>query len=239
MLTSGNRPRLEVKISPQPDDTTCGPTCLEAIYRYYGSNISLGETIAQVPAFAEGGTLAVQLGCHALDNGFPVTLYSYNLRIFDPTWFDLPPDELELKLRLRMQYYSGGKKRRTAMSAYRQFLSKGGRIAFSDLTPELLVTCLGSDQPILAGLSATWLYRGCRELGATCGDDDIRGDPVGHFVVLAGFDRKTRQVDVADPYMKNPLSSHYYSVDMGRLITAILLGVLTYDANLLIIHPPK
>ena len=33
--------RLSLDILPQPDELTCGPTCLQAVYRYYDDNISL------------------------------------------------------------------------------------------------------------------------------------------------------------------------------------------------------
>ncbi len=59
-------------------------------------------------------------------------------------------------------------------------------------------------------------------------------------MVLCGYDESHRHVWVADPYEENPLSnSSYYAVKMDRLINAILLGVLTYDANLLILQPKK
>ena len=45
---------------------------------------------------------------------------------------------------------------------------------------------------------------------------------------------------VADPYRENPISGdNLYVVRMDRLINSILLGVLTYDANLLVIYPDK
>jgi hypothetical protein len=47
-------------------------------------------------------------------------------------------------------------------------------------------------------------------------------------------------VAVADPLKKNPIAvSAYYSVNIYRLICAIMLGILSYDGNLLIIHPKK
>ena len=68
--------------------------------------------------------------------------------------------------------------------------------------------------------------------------DDIRGEPLGHFVVLHGYDKREQTVRVADPYELNPLGGGQgYTVPMNRLLNAILLGVLTYDANLLIIRP--
>lgn len=49
---------VHVPILPQPDDTTCGPTCLQAVYNYYGDNVSVEEVIAGVRVLPEGGTLA-------------------------------------------------------------------------------------------------------------------------------------------------------------------------------------
>jgi hypothetical protein len=92
--------------------------------------------------------------------------------------------------------------------------------------------------PLITGLSATYLYRSIRDIPETNQDDDIRGEPVGHFVVLTGYRQDTREVLVADPYKSNPLSgTRYYAVGIHRLIGAILLGIMTYDANLLVIEP--
>ena len=61
---------------------------------------------------------------------------------------------------------------------------------------------------------------------------------MGHFVVLSGMDEST--VFVADPYKENPISgNNYYQVDTNRLMNSILLGIVTYDANMLIIMPKK
>jgi hypothetical protein len=70
--------------------------------------------------------------------------------------------------------------------------------------------------------------------------DDIQGEPTGHFVVLCGYDMQNRTALVADPLLPNPISaSPIYTVRLNRLICAIMLGILTYDANLLIITPKK
>ena len=53
-------PRLKVKkvlpinIASQPDDTTCGPTSLHAIYDYYGDAIKLEKVIKDINQHAEG-----------------------------------------------------------------------------------------------------------------------------------------------------------------------------------------
>ena len=101
----------------------------------------------------------------------------------------------------------------------------------------LLKRYLDRDLPVLTGLSATYLYRSMREREDSQGrlvHDDLRGTPTGHFVVLHGM--KGDLVQVADPFQDNPLGvAHHYEEPVDRVIRAILLGVMTYDANLLIL----
>ena len=67
---------LDVPRFEQPDDVTCGPTCLTQIYRYYGCQRTVSEVIQETPRNPDGGTLAVYLGTSALRNGFRATIYS-------------------------------------------------------------------------------------------------------------------------------------------------------------------
>ena len=210
---------------------------LHALYHYYDDPVSLSRLIQEVTFLNEGGTLAVFLACHALKNNYQATIYSYNLQVFDPSWFKLKPKQMMEKLRLQYQY-KRTPKLRVATRGYLEYLELGGRLVFCDLNTRLLQTYLRRSVPILTGLSATYLYRSPREYGVSMEYDDIRGESCGHFVVLCGYDAVTRKVRVADPLYPNPLlTTNYYDVDMDRLINAILLGILTYDANLLIIEP--
>ena len=119
-----------------------------------------------------------------------------------------------------------------------EFLELGGELRYEDLSRSLIRRYLNQETPVLTGLSATYLYAQAREYGPNDDFDDIRGEPSGHFVVLCGYDRENRTVLVADPLHPNPMGNkQYYEVSMDRLISAVLLGVLTYDANLLIIQP--
>ena len=79
--------RLPVKILPQPDETTCGPTCLHAVYRYWEDEEPLTAVIERTGRLELGGTFAVFLACDALRKGYRATIYTYNLKVFDPTWF--------------------------------------------------------------------------------------------------------------------------------------------------------
>ncbi len=233
----GQHPFLDIPIQPQPDDVTCGPTCLQAVYRQLGQHLDLQQIIDEVRGLPDGGTLAVFLGIHALKRGLNARLYSYHLKIFDPSWRGATRAELAGKLEAQLAF-KHGKKFGAASRAYIRFLELGGEIAFDDLTAELLDVPFDAGLPVLTGLSATYLYDSRREYTDRHNRavyDDLRGEPTGHFVVLCG--RERGKVRVADPFIGNPLAddSHYYDVDVERLIRAILLGVMTYDANLLVI----
>ncbi len=242
--------QLHLEILPQPDDSTCGPTCLHAVYRYYGESFPLSDIIGESGKLDEGGTLAVLLGCDALRRGYKAKIFTFNLKAFDPTWFPdrrrkaksggkLSTTSLVRKLQAQAEV-KASVKLATACQAYIDFLQLGGKIEMRDLTAALIRRYLKRSIPILTGLSSTYLYRAPRECGPPWVDDDVRGFPQGHFVVLCGYDARSRMVQVADPYLPNPLGEeHHYEVGLDRLVCAILLGVLTYDANLLVIEPGK
>ncbi|HMP78240.1 MAG TPA: hypothetical protein PKD54_02200 [Pirellulaceae bacterium] len=272
---------LHFRILSQPDELTCGPTCLQAVYRFFGDDVPLETVIADIPSLDEGGTLAVLLGCHALRRGYTATIYTFNLKVFDPTWFngrrvlhagqdletsaqhwrrvarkgremrfqvgdDQAPQSEHLSdhqkfliERLsRQQEIKESQKLKFACRSYAEFLSLGGQVAMHDLNTGLISHYLDRNIPVLTGLSATYLYRCEREIARNCKPDDVRGVPTGHFVVLSGYHPSKGTVSVADPYLANPLGDeNYYDVHVERLICAILLGVITYDANLLIVQP--
>ncbi len=233
---------IELLIDNQPDDETCGPTSLRAVYNYYQHPVSLTNIIQEVEQSHSGGTLASLLGKHALANGFETTIYINNLTIFDPSWFDngYASRALLLQKIMAQMKYKRAKKLMQAMSSYTSYLELGGEIRFCTIDVKLLNAYFRQNIPIITGLSATYLYDCPREYWRNnrASYDDIRGTPCGHFVVLCGYDAHTKKVTIADPHRANPLShDNYYQVSSDRLINAIMLGVLTYDATLLVIKP--
>jgi len=233
--------RLHFDIQPQPDDFTCGPTCLHAIYRYWGDEVPLPQLVDEIVRTPSGGTADVFLANHALRRGYRATIFTYNLRIFDPTWF--AKDGPDLRERLRLQRAFKAEQRPVfglLIDAYLEFLELGGVLRYVDLSPTVLRRWLRRGVPILTGLSSTYLYRRSREYGPNDDDDDVRGEPQGHFVVLCGYRRTRRSVVVADPFLEHPKApATHYEVSLDRVVGAILLGVLTHDANLLLIEPKK
>jgi len=228
---------LDVPRFEQPDDVTCGPTCLAQVYEYFGYEKSLAEVIRETRRNPDGGTLAVYLGTSALKNGFQPTIYSYNLRVFDPSWRELEAEEMVAKLQQRTRFVRS-EKLRESLEAYCAYLQMGGKVRFDELEGDLFVRLLAKGQPILTGLSATYLYQTKREYRNEY--DDIRGEPAGHFVVISGYDPETDGFVVRDPSVHIPFSrTGKYSVPTERLITAILLGDVTYDAVLLVVGKRK
>jgi hypothetical protein len=232
---------LPVQRFIQPDDVTCGPTCLRKVYNFYGLEMAPEEALGEITRNEDGGTLAVHLGTSALRRGFGARIYSYNLRIFDPTWSRISQAALADKIRLRLPHLREEKTRQAA-EAYLDFLMLGGELGFDELTPALLKSVIDRDHPLLAGLSATYLYRMPRERHDPRThellDDDVAGDAIGHFLVITGYQRWGRRFIVLDPSAHVPGGKEgRVVVDAQCLTNAILLGDLTHDAVLLELWP--
>ena len=232
---------MNVKILPQPDDVTCGPTSLHAIYHHYGYQISLHRLISEIEMLEGGGTLGVFLGLDALKRGFDATIHSVNLEIFDPTWVNLSMEALADKL--RQEYAAKHRaKLRVAIKAYLRFIELGGIVSLKDFKPGLFDRYFKKNVPLIAGVSTTFVYQSKREY--TNSDnmsvfDDIHGDPMGHFVVVYG-ENEEKKFLIADPDCTNPIAhDHYYAVERNRLVHSILLGILTYDSLILAVQPKK
>jgi hypothetical protein len=219
----------------QPDEVSCGPTCLLQVYRHWGDDVPFERVDADVRKNPDGGTLAVWLALDALSRGYRARIHPFDLDVFDPTWATLEPAHLSARLRARAEAVEGGKLA-ASIRAYADFVDGGGRIAFDELTPALLMDVLDRGRPILTGLSATWLYRQARE--REDGEpDDVAGDPVGHFVVVCGYAGGGATFSLRDPHESVPTDG-CYEVSAARLINSVLLGASTYDADLLEIWPP-
>jgi hypothetical protein len=228
---------LPIHIQRQPDYTTCGPTSLHAVYEYFGDSISLQEVIDQVHMLEGGGTLSINLAVHALRRGYRAEAWICNVAVWDPTWFEKPTD-LRAKLRARFEAkrLMGNPRYAEGLAAIDEYLERGGRMTWGDLTPRRISGFLSRGLPILTGTNGTYLYQCARETEQ--GSDDIRGDAFGHFVVICGYHSKEKTVSIADPLKDNPLHERqYYRASIYRLLGAIFLGAATNDSNFLVITP--
>lgn len=159
--------------------------------------------------------------------------------VFDPTWF-CPGADIAERLRRQRDEKPDNARVQEVTAGYLEFLQLGGTLRLKDLSRYLLRGLLRRGLPVITGLSSTYLYRTMREYGPQDTPDDVRGSPGGHFVVLAGYDRPARTVLVWDPYSPHPFGdTREYWLAIDRAVGAILLGIVTHDANLLVIHPRR
>lgn len=228
---------LDLPALRQPDDFSCGPTCLYKVLRGYGDLRGFADVDTLVRRTEGGGTLGVFLGQAALELGYDAAIYSYNLRVCDPTWGSLPAGALADKLAARATVVKEPKLRE-AIDAYSGFVRAGGEVRLDDLSADLLVRLLDEGRPIVCGLSATYLYQTPRVNPATNGIDEVAGEPEGHFLVVCGYRQHGRHFIVSDPYRGLPMTvTGTYEVSAQRLLNAILLGDVTYDGVLLVVAP--
>lgn len=236
---------LPVPRFAQPDDVSCGPTCVAQVLAAYGELRPISELIGLVRRNPDGGTLAVHLGQLALDLGYRARLYPFGLRVFDPTWWELDGDELVQRLTARRARLADPFEQEV-VGAWIRFVESGGQVHFREPSAALLVSILAHGRPIICGLNATWLYREAREDPWTNQPDDIGGAQVGHFVTLVGYTGGGLHIHVNDPSESAPfaaggdhgdLRNGRYPLPADRLIHAILLADWTRDAMLLEIWP--
>jgi hypothetical protein len=231
--------RYPLKIKAQPTESSCGSTCLQAVYTYYHDPVEIEDIMAGITELKTGGVLGANLGVHALERGYHAIIYTHNLRVFDPTWFRLSREQLLSKLEQQM---AAGKNEKVTLASelYHEFISKGGEVRLETLSPLFLRDLLARHGPLITGLSATYLYRSKREYGPACDYDDVRGEPQGHFVVISGISQNGQTALIADPHEHNPVAEgQNYSVSTIELINSILIGVITYDANIILIQPKE
>lgn len=223
--------KLRVEIEPQPTIVACGPTCLHAVYRYFGREISIATIVDEVNHKVVEGCFDGALGVHAICAGLSARIASVNLRVLDPSWF--------VGHGIREALVAAGNKTselslKNAALAYAAFVNAGGELALGGITFESIVNSISRSIPVIVGLSSTFLYRS-RRSSITDGEETS----VGHFVVVTGVDVKQRMVSIADPLSENPAGlGAYYDLPWDQLLSCICLGALTNDGAALIVWPP-
>jgi hypothetical protein len=229
---------LNVSILQQPDYVSCGPTCLQALYQYYNDDLSIQQIINEIPALETYGTLAVLLGCHALNRGYQVNLHAINLYVFDPSWFKQRHVSLIDKLKKQLEH-AQDQKIHFATKAYIQFLQLGGKIHCSSIKKDLICDYLSRKIPMLTGVNATYFYQTMRDYtpSAQLGVyDEWEGEQSGHFIVIHGYHQSEDKLSIADPFVPHPISRHpYYAISYDHWLHAHLLGAVSYDTELLAI----
>lgn len=122
-----------LKMPPQPDDVSWGPTCLSVVYNFFGMPMPLEQVRKSVTMVSSGGTSAAYLGLDAIARGFATQIHVYDLSLFDPTWSGLASKDLYSKIQQRMSSMNLKEYAKVMYDGYLKFLGKCGKIGMDDI----------------------------------------------------------------------------------------------------------
>lgn len=228
---------LDIDMPDQPDDSSCGPTSLYSVYKFFGLDVTLETVIKELDGYDPAiGSYDAILGIDALKRGFDAIITPFNLNVFDWSWFGLNMDALRIKLD-RLASVGLSETVRKLASLYVEFIDRGGRIVFQYNPEQAFFTAnyYTGVVPLICGLSSTWIHQSKRENPDT-GEYDEYGRMMGHYVVLGGWEWGLNPVrtTVYDPYGSRTLfRSNKYILEYDQLLTAMMLGTNTHEGNLL------
>jgi len=236
--------KIELKIERaiQPDDSSCGPTSLKMALSFFKDDKSIDEIKKHVKMFKGIGCYDSHLALGAIELGYTPIVYSFNRRIFHPSWSDLNADKLLEKLIEKKKKLEGEKKKPDAnlsqlrkdlisIEGYIELLKKGVELHLSPLSRDLILKYLKEGLPVIVALDMSYLY------SAPNFDDEFEMEHTTHFVVIYGFDPSDNTFLIADPWYEIKLDNKNgkYKRDTDIIINAILYADYCNDADLLII----
>ena len=151
---------LDVRRFVQPDDLSCGPTCLAQVYRYYGHDKRAVRTVIDETARnPDGGTLAVYLGVSALRNGFGAASTRTTCGSSIPPGGSSPAAIAQAGEAAPAPGRPARPKLQRSRAAYIEFLGPRRQGALPELTRELMVRILAAAVTPSSRVGATYLYR--------------------------------------------------------------------------------
>lgn len=227
---------MRLNILPQINHQLSGAETLRGIYAYYGEDISMDDLVVSTTRFSNRRLRPLALAIDALERGYAVTVHCCDTRIFDLSWMGLVSSELKEKLEYHKSKADSVHLTQT-FDAYIQILEKGGTIDLSEINRAVIRKAVELKAPIIAAVSATHLFHSKREYLDSKDRpvlDDAKGKTAGHLVAVTAWVGK--EITLHDPYLANPITGKAkYKVYISRLMRSILLGVLSYDAQMVVI----
>lgn len=229
----------------QPTNTTCSPTALSMLLEHYDRKLDPRDIEAKVPQCVNNkgekiGTINQQLATWCLENGFSVTLYTFECQIIDQSWSELNTEQLLERMKLRKDGRvvpgMGEEWTKQYTQAYIDFVSAGGDLRIQPAVTTKLLYELLNIGPFLPCVSYSTLYGAARsrntdELESV--DDDINGSAKNHSIVVYGNDEAGNFL-IADPWKRPGL----HTIEPERMLAAISTAQIECD-NLLFQVQPK
>jgi hypothetical protein len=215
----------------QPTNHSCGQAATAILMSHFGRHDTPDSVLQSVPTLQVGeddewGTLAPSLATWVIQQGFAVTMHTFDFQLLDLSWSGLDMsalrDRIEAAAGVRVVPSLGDDVSRIFLHTYRDFLDAGGRLRIhSHLTTSLLDELL-VDAPVFANLNTNVLYNRGRQREAGLREitgDDLHGGVDTHFVVIYGTDDNGAYF-VADPWE----APGRHVIEKERLFAAIGAG---------------
>lgn len=231
--------KLDVKKIEQ-EDNECGPAAAAQVLNYFGIEPNMRDIVEKCSNSFKFRDWDYQIALYLLNQGLSITINTFHSFTIDPSWFNLPMDQLSKKLVQVLKFlYSNSPRLKTKdytawhnidveiseIESALRFINKGGLITFSPISFELIKKQLDDGNPIICAYDAILLHGMKR--GFRGKPDDIGGVPLGHMAVISGYEN--RDFYLVDPsywYRKEEV----YKVSSDRLINTILIR----DPNIII-----
>jgi hypothetical protein len=227
---------IKIKNIQDFSESDCRSICLRKVLEYYKDFVDLREVNQACNGTYKSRDWDYLLGKFALSRGFPTTIHTRSLTIFDPTWFDLEPAVLLKKVGLKRENleelsksYPGFNRFHSEAKAIEQFMESGGRLDFSPFSTELLDRYLLRNIPIICTMTGQLVYNSPKERQGK--EDDLMGDPWNHSLILVGHSSKS--YSVLDP--SKVIGKSRYRIKKEFLLDA----VIRYDNNIILVEPKK
>ncbi|MBD3362355.1 hypothetical protein GF362_01395 [Candidatus Dojkabacteria bacterium] len=224
-------------IKQKADSSACGPSCLQAIYKYYGKDLKLKMILEDLHIDKDTSTYVSQLARHLNTNHLSTTLISSNPFVVSPDWKAKPKKVVikELKEWI-LHHFNKGKVENIWIkeALYLLFyLQEGGNLKISNITTDLIDKYLEDQNLILCCLAENWIW-GKRKISKVVEYDNIKGHVNGHFVIV--YDKNKGDYQISDPYPTSIENKEgLYAINKEELLTA----TLTWSHEILIVNNIK
>jgi hypothetical protein len=235
----------QVRHQYQPTNTTCSPTALSILLEHHGKKLDPRDIEAKVPQCINEkgekiGTINQQMATWCLQNGFKVTLYTFDCQIIDQSWSKLNKDQQLERMKLRKDGWvvpgMGEEWTKQYTQSYIDFVLAGGDLHIQPAVTTKLLYELLATGPFLPCVSYSTLCGAARSKNTDeieSVDDDVNGRAMNHSIVVYGNDENGNFL-IADPWKKPGL----HTVEPERILAAISTAQIECD-NLLFLIEPK
>lgn len=203
------------------DDSNCGPSTLEMVYRTKGISRDIKQILKDFHLDSKGDlTYPPQLARDLQRNGLRTNLLISSPSVISPAWKEW--STIEQIEALKLWATLNPKNDNHIIGLHTLFyLQEGGSISLTSYDATDLKQRLDQESLLIVGLDEVWIW-GHRFQEYKAQVDEFKGKSDGHFVLVNGYNEN--RFSVLDPYPTNLSDRHgQYEVEENQLVNASLL----------------